>query len=482
MKCKKQIIIGFAIIFAMLLGSQSMAATAIVDTDTLRLRKEASTDSTTLELLNHGQKLEVIEESGDWIKVKVNGITGFVHKDFVDIKEDEKQEENKKEETEKQEEVITEDTTSKEEEKTTIEESEKTENVVEENTTVDENQVVEKEDSKDFSVREVSLIKDGEVYILPLINSNKIGDLKKDVKVTLMDEVKGWFYIQTEEYNGWIRADKIEENKEINIEDNKDDKDDKEQVDDNKKDDKKDDKKEETKDEGKDKEQIKEQEIKEKIMYVNYSSVYVRKGPGTENPIVDSLILNNQVTVIAEAGDWYKIKVGDITGYIAKRLLSNTKTETTDRNSQEREETSVNQNEQQSNTNSQVLASSKGQEIVEYAKKYLGCRYVYGGSGPSTFDCSGFTMYVYKHFGINLSHSAVAQAKNGVYVSKSNLQPGDLVFFKDYQTMNGIGHCGIYIGDGNFIHASSGTGYCVKISTLLSGSYNTRYETARRLI
>ena len=58
----------------------------------------------------------------------------------------------------------------------------------------------------------------------------------------------------------------------------------------------------------------------------------------------------------------------------------------------------------------------------------------------------------------------------------------DLVFFKDYETMDGIGHCGIYIGDGNFIHASSGTGYCVKISTLLSGSYATRYETARRVI
>ena len=91
-------------------------------------------------------------------------------------------------------------------------------------------------------------------------------------------------------------------------------------------------------------------------------------------------------------------------------------------------------------------------------------------------------MYVFKNFGISLSHSATAQSKCGTYVSKSDLKPGDLVFFKDYETMDGIGHCGIYIGNGDFIHASSGTGYCVKISTLLSGSYEKRYETARRLI
>ena len=69
-----------------------------------------------------------------------------------------------------------------------------------------------------------------------------------------------------------------------------------------------------------------------------------------------------------------------------------------------------------------------------------------------------------------------------IYKLGNNLQPGDLVFFLDYETMDEIGHCGIYIGNGEFIHASSGSGYCVKISNLLTGSYNTRYATARRLI
>lgn len=65
--------------------------------------------------------------------------------------------------------------------------------------------------------------------------------------------------------------------------------------------------------------------------------------------------------------------------------------------------------------------------------------------GDKSFDCSGFTMYVYKKFGYTLSHSAIAQSKVGTYVAKEDLQAGDLVFFLDYETMDGIGHCGIYI-------------------------------------
>ena len=91
-------------------------------------------------------------------------------------------------------------------------------------------------------------------------------------------------------------------------------------------------------------------------------------------------------------------------------------------------------------------------------------------------------MYVFNHFGINFGHTAQGQARLGEYVAKEDLQPGDLVFFLDYETMDEIGHVGIYVGDGNFIHASSGTGYCVKISTLLSGSYDVRYDSARRVI
>ena len=88
---------------------------------------------------------------------------------------------------------------------------------------------------------------------------------------------------------------------------------------------------------------------------------------------------------------------------------------------------------------------------MAYAKQYLGCPYVYGAAGSKSFDCSGFTMYVYKHFGISLPHGATSQSRYGTKVSKSNLKAGDIVFLTDYETGVGIGHCGIYIGNGNFI-------------------------------
>lgn len=449
MKYKNQIILSVAIIlFITFISTTSMATTAIVNVDTLNVRKEASTSSTILKQLDKGQKLDVIEQSGDWVKVKVSGITGFVHKDYVKIQEDENEEVQN---------IVTENNT--------INENTTTENVVEpENNTI-------VEETNTSVVREVTLKSNSDVSILPLINATKIANVKKDEKVTVMDEVKGWLYIQTESVNGWIRSSIIEESTTpTNVETPTNNTQSTEE------------KPENTTDTNNT--STSETKIEEKTMYVNYSSIFVRKGPSTSEEVVDTLVLNAQVIVTAENGDWYKVKVDGKEGYIAKRLLSNSKTETTSRSADEREETKVEQNEEASEQVAETtqVTSSKGQEIVNYAKQYLGCKYVYGGSGPSTFDCSGFTMYVYKNFGISLSHSAIAQSKNGTYVAKEDLQPGDLVFFKDYETMDGIGHCGIYVGDGNFIHASSGTGYCVKISTLLSGSYNTRYETARRLI
>lgn len=86
--------------------------------------------------------------------------------------------------------------------------------------------------------------------------------------------------------------------------------------------------------------------------------------------------------------------------------------------------------------------------VVGIAMKYLGCRYVWGASGPRTFDCSGFTMFVYAQVGVRLPHSSRMQIHHGAYVSRSNLRPGDLVFF-----YNPIHHVGIYIGGGKMIHS-----------------------------
>ena len=111
--------------------------------------------------------------------------------------------------------------------------------------------------------------------------------------------------------------------------------------------------------------------------------------------------------------------------------------------------------------------------VVGIAMRYLGTPYVYGGASPSGFDCSGFVMYVYAQVGVSLPHNAAAQYGYGTPVSRSDLQPGDLVFF------NGLGHNGIYIGGGQFIH-SPHTGDVVKISSL-SGWYASTWVGARRL-
>jgi len=118
--------------------------------------------------------------------------------------------------------------------------------------------------------------------------------------------------------------------------------------------------------------------------------------------------------------------------------------------------------------------SSHYSGVVGIAMQYLGTPYVWGGASPSGFDCSGLVMYVYAQVGVSLPHSSYAQYGAGVPVSYDQLQPGDLVFFY------GLGHVGIYIGGGSFIHAPH-TGDVVKISSL-SGSYSSSFVGARRIL
>jgi peptidoglycan DL-endopeptidase CwlO len=112
--------------------------------------------------------------------------------------------------------------------------------------------------------------------------------------------------------------------------------------------------------------------------------------------------------------------------------------------------------------------------VVGIAMQYLGVPYVWGGASPSGFDCSGFIMYVYAQIGVSLPHHAASQYSAGSPVSRDALEPGDLVFF------NGLGHAGIYIGGGQFIHAPH-TGDVVKISSLSDSWYAATWVGARRL-
>lgn len=120
-------------------------------------------------------------------------------------------------------------------------------------------------------------------------------------------------------------------------------------------------------------------------------------------------------------------------------------------------------------------------QLISFAKRFVGVRYRWGGTTPKGFDCSGFTQYVFKSIGIKLNRTSTAQATQGSHVSKSELLPGDLVFFDTNGGNNHINHVGIYIGGGRFVQASS-TGTGVTVSNINSGFYKDAYMTARRVI
>lgn len=127
-----------------------------------------------------------------------------------------------------------------------------------------------------------------------------------------------------------------------------------------------------------------------------------------------------------------------------------------------------------------VSASANGNAIAQYALQFVGYPYVYGGSSPSGFDCSGFVRYVCSQKGYSVNRTASAQMDNGTPVSYSQLQPGDLVFFNNGNSSKRATHVGIYIGNGQFVHASTSTTGVI-ISDMNSAYYTTGFVGARRL-
>jgi hypothetical protein len=122
------------------------------------------------------------------------------------------------------------------------------------------------------------------------------------------------------------------------------------------------------------------------------------------------------------------------------------------------------------------LPEAMGVRAVRYARRFLGIPYRWGGDSPSGgFDCSGLVRYVYAHFGFSLPHSSYADFDLGRRVTRGSLRPGDLVFF------DGVGHVGMYVGGGRFIHAPH-TGTRVQVTSLADPWYQASYDGARRLL
>lgn len=205
---------------------------------------------------------------------------------------------------------------------------------------------------------------------------------------------------------------------------------------------------------------------------INADDVNVRTEPSLHSDIITRLAVNKEVSIYGKSGDWYIVELDNKEfGWVYSQYV------TIDGINASRGGEKIILREVDMEG-----VSSIQHQIVEYAKKFLGVKYVWGGSSPKGFDCSGFVMYVYKKFGVNLLHNAHLQSKSGTPVKREGLEPGDLVFFDTNGGHNYINHVGIYIGNGKFIHASSSrTGRYVKISEL-SGFYSRSYMTARRYI
>ena len=186
------------------------------------------------------------------------------------------------------------------------------------------------------------------------------------------------------------------------------------------------------------------------------STLNMRAGASTSFASLCSIPSGTVLELEGVYEGWYKVTYAGNTGYVSSDYITITTEPTT------------------------ASSSALGEQIVALAKQYLGTPYVLGGNGPSSFDCSGFTKYIYAQFGYTLNRTATDQLQNGVSISRDELQPGDLVFFK-YNTSKPVSHVGIYIGGGEFIHASTNR-YMVQIDQMNSDHYDNVFVYARRIL
>lgn len=420
------------------------AATGIVNAPNgLILREEASRNGEIITTISDDSSVEIIEEDGEWYRVKYNDEEGYVFAEYVDVEDETTEQEETTTESNEEENSNNENEQTNQEEAVTEESTNAEEKAYPQNKTVNTNL---------------------NIYIIPSVTSKIIGTAEKDATITVNYELNGWINVRLGDITGWARKYFVDmdSNVEVSTEE--------EQTENEK---------ESTSNEDN------TTQVENTTGYVSAStSANVRAKATTDSSIVTILTRNTAVTITGEEGDFYKIQYRDYEGYISKDLISDSPVTTTSRSGIDRTEKSNHTDNKEEQKETQNVVSSnntEGDKIVSFAKKYIGYDYTWGGTSPSKgFDCSGFVYYVYNSCGYSLSRSCQVQATSGTAVSKSNLAKGDLVFF-DNGSNGSIGHVGIYIGGGKIIHAENErTG--VRTDTINSGYYNKYYYSARRII
>ncbi len=349
-----------------------------VTASSLNFRSGPSTSHSIIGSLQKGQQVEYISESGSWAKVKYNGVTGYVHGDY-----------------------LTKSTS------TGISTSQGTTQYV--------------NSTSGLNVRSGA----GTTY-------SKLGTLEYKEKVTVLSTSNGWAKINYNGQTGYVSSSYLQ-----------------------------------TTVPGGTTSENNNSSTTTTVKYVNATSgLNVRSGAGTSYSKIGSLDYKEKVTVLSTSNGWAKINYKGQAGYVSSSYLQSTVPSGSTSNS---------------GSNNSVSASASS--VIAYAKTLLGKPYVWGAQGPNSFDCSGFTYYVFKNkAGIILPRTSSAQSKYGTYVSRNNLRAGDLVFFDTNGANNGqVSHVGLYIGNGQMIHASYSQKKIV-IDNFNSSYFKRTFVNGRRVL
>ena len=452
-KMKKISII--TIILYMLFITTSFATTATIDVSSARLREEANTTSKVLTNIYKGEKVEILEKNGEWYKVKYRSNTGYLKNTLI------------------KEEAIS-------------------------NNEVEE--ITQEVDSDKVTIKNNTVIR-----YQPNMMSNTIIQIETGKELTKILEVGNWIKVSDGAIEGWILKSKLNDQPIAQVEDNTNTTN--TIVENNTNTTNKvnnynttntvsntvtntvSNKVSESKETSKEEKDLAQTVDGTKKGKVNVETAKVRKEANLTSKIIGFLDYNDEITILAEEGEFYKFTEKTVSGYVHKSLITPVEDAISSRgNAEDRvhEENNAN-NETINQLPNEVPAEendvvSKGTEVAELAQKYLGYKYVVGGKNPeSGFDCSGFTRYIFLQFDHSLGSTAAGQNNVGIEVSREDLKAGDLILFYD-EAKTKIGHTGIYVSDGNFVHSANPERGVVIDNINTNSYYNERYIVAKRIV
>lgn len=466
MKRIKRIIL-ISLITIYVFAINSFATTGTINIEATRVRKEKNTTSEILTNVYKNEKVEILDEDGEWVKIKYDNYTGYIKKEFVTINTSSVASNTaSSSNTTANSNTATESNTASNSNTTTNSTSDNVS--VYENST-SENQTVESSDGEVFARTNLTL------RILPNFMSQKIENINQGTSLKIVDEIGKWIEVTNGSVTGWIPNSKVS-NKEVNV---TVDSSNIETVDNKKNDSNEVEKPAETNNTSTENSDNKKVENVSKKGKINVETAKVRKSADSKAEVISFLDYNDEVIISEENGDWYKISHKDISGYVNKDLITIT---STDEGVTSRSLPEERQIESEENNVIEEVENVQTSNVSGFAMQYLGYPYVVGGKTPDTgFDCSGFTRYVFKNFGYNLGNVAADQTDVGREIERNDLKSGDLIlFYNDNKTK--IGHVGIYLENGDFIHAANPDRGVVIDNINTSSYYNERYVSARRIV